>query len=98
MLDDPKALSAADWQNIHMLLQWLWIYLPLIATGAVTLVIAHAFIPSLVITGHLNEAALRARPIMTAIAVLVLVVAAVILALAINQTLAQENFWDRWLI
>ena len=98
MFDDPKALSAADWQNIQILLQWHWIYLPLIAIGAVTLVIAHAFIPSLVITGHLDESALRARPVMTVFAVLVLAAAAVILALAINQTLTQGNFWDRWLI
>ena len=98
MFDDPKALTAVDWQNIHLLLRWLWIYLPLIATGAVTLVIAHAFIPSLVITGHLPEPALKARIPLTAFAVLILAAAAVIIGLAVNQTLTVENFWNRYLI
>lgn len=95
MFEDPKALTAADWQNIHLLLQWLWIYLPLIVTGSLTLVTAHAFIPSLVITGHLPPPALRLRVPMTVFAVLVLAVAAVILGLALNQATTVENFWDR---
>ena len=95
MLDDPKFLTSVEWQNIHLLLQWLWIYLPLIVTGAVTLVTAHAFIPSLVITGHLPEPALRLRIPMTAFAVLVLAAAAVIIGLALNQATTVENFWDR---
>ena len=95
MFDDPKALTAVDWDNIHLLLQWLWIYLPLIITGSVTLVTAHALIPSLVITGHLPQPALRLRIPLTAFAVLVLAVAAVIIGLALNQATTVENFWDR---
>ena len=95
MFDDPKALTTPDWQNIHLLLQWLWIYLPLIVTGSVTLVTAHALIPSLVITGHLPQPALRLRIPLTAFAVVVLAVAAVIIGLALNQATTVENFWDR---
>lgn len=95
MFDDPKALTAVDWDNIHLLLQWLWIYLPLIITGSVTLVTAHALIPSLVFTGHLPQPALRLRIPLTAFAVLVLAVAAVIIGLALNQATTVENFWDR---
>jgi len=95
MFEDPKALTAVDWDNIHLLLQWLWIYLPLIATGSVTLVTAHALIPSLVITGHVPPGALKLRIPLTAFAILVLAVAAVILGLALNQATTVENFWDR---
>ncbi|MCH7712868.1 MAG: hypothetical protein IIC99_04500 [Chloroflexi bacterium] len=95
MFQDPKALTAIDWQNIHLLLQWLWIYLPLIVTGSVTLVTAHAVIPSLVITGHLPPPALRLRVPLTAFAVVVLAVAAVVIGLALNQATTVENFWDR---
>jgi len=95
MFEDPKALTAVDWNNIHLLLQWLWIYLPLIATGSVTLVTAHALIPSLVITGHVPQGALKLRIPMTVFGILVLAVAAVIIGLALNQAMAVENFWDR---
>ena len=97
MFDDPKALTSANWQNIHLLLQWLWIYLPLIVTGAVTLVTAHAIVPSLVITGHLPPPALRLRTPLTAFAVVVLAVAAVIIGLALNQAATVGDFWDRHL-
>ena len=97
MFDDPKALTAADWQNIHVWLQWLWIYLPLIVTFVVTMVIAHAFLPSLVMTGHLPESVLRLRIPLTGFALVVFAAAIVMLALAINQTLTVKNFWDRFL-
>jgi hypothetical protein len=29
MFDDPKALTSVEWNNIHMFLQWFWIYLPI---------------------------------------------------------------------
>jgi hypothetical protein len=95
MFDDPKALTSANWQDIHLLLQWLWIYLPLIATGAVTMVIAHAFIPSLIITGHVPPGWIKLRIPLTAFAVVILAMAAVVIGLALNQATAVENFWDR---
>ena len=50
---DPKALTSTDWHNIHLFLQWFWIYFPLISTFAITMLTAHALIPSAVSTGHL---------------------------------------------
>ena len=98
MFEDPKALTAADWENIRIWLQWLWIYLPLIVTFVLTMVIAHAILPSLVLTGHLPGKVLRLRVPMTGFALVLLAAAIVILILAINQTLTVENFWDRYLI
>ena len=98
MFEDPKALTVADWENIHIWLQWLWIYLPLIVTFVLTMVVAHAILPSLVLTGHLPRTVLRLRTPMTGFALVVLAAAIVILVLAINQTLTVENFWDRYLI
>ena len=98
MFEDPKALTVADWENIHIWLQWLWIYLPLIVTFVLTMVVAHAILPSLVLTGHLPGTVLRLRTPMTGFALAVLAAAIVILVLAINQTLTVENFWNRYLI
>ena len=63
MFEDPKALTSTDWQNIHMFLQWFWIYLPIVLTFGITLLIAHAFIPSMIMTGQLPESANKARTV-----------------------------------
>ncbi len=98
MFDDPKALTSADWQSIHLFLQWFWIYFPLVVMFAVTMLTAHALIPSLVITGHLPASANRLRLPLSLFALLVFAAAVVILVFGINQTLDVRNFWDRLLI
>jgi hypothetical protein len=95
MFDDPKALNSADWQNIHMFLQWFWIYLPLVLTFGVTLLTAHALIPSLIMTGHLPESAHKVRVPMTGFAALVFAAGVVILILVINAQLDVQNIWPR---
>ena len=98
MFDDPKALTSANWNDIHVWLQWLWIYAPLVLTFAVTILVAHALIPSLIITKHLPASANRVRVPLTGFALVVFIAAVVVLAFAINATLDVEKFWDRHLI
>ena len=95
---DPKALTSTDWHNIHLFLQWFWIYFPLIATFAVTMLTAHGLIPSAVSTGHLPANASKLRIPLTLLALVFLAAAIVILVLGINQTLDVRNFWDRLLM
>ncbi len=97
-MDDPKALNSVDWNNIHLFLRWFWIYFPLVVTFAATMLTAYALIPSAVATGHLPPSASRLRMPLIVFALAVAVVAIVILALGINQTLDVRNFWDRLLI
>ena len=98
MFDDPKALTSTNWNDIHLWLVWFWIYLPLVVTFAMTMLTAHALIPSLIITGHLPASASRLRVPLSGFAFLVFAAAIVILVLGINKTLDVENFWDRYLI
>ena len=98
MFDDPKALTSTDWNNIHLFLQWFWIYFPLVLTFAATVLTAHAIIPSLVTTGHLSGSANRFKLPLNVFALLVFAAAVVILVFGINQTLDVANFWDRYLI
>ena len=98
MFDDPKALTSANWHDIHMWLQWLWIYVPLVFTFVFTMLIAHAFIPSLVATKHLPANANRLRLPLTGFAAIVLVAAVVMMVLVINSTLDVGKFYDRWWI
>ena len=95
---DPKALTTTDWHNIHLFLQWFWIYFPLVVVFALTMLTAHGLIPSAVTTGHLPANAARLRIPLTLFALLVAAGAIVVLILGINQTLDVRNFWSRLLI
>lgn len=98
MFDDPKALTSANWNDIHVWLTWFWIYLPLVITLGLTMVTAYAIIPSLIITGHLPASASRLKIPLTGFAFLVFVAAIVIFVLVVNSTLDVAKFWDRYLI
>ena len=98
MFDDPKALTSVEWNNIHLFLQWFWIYLPIVVTFAITMITAHALIPSLVNTGHLPESVQRLRMPLTGFAALVFVAGVVILVLGINATLDVRQVYNRFLI
>ena len=95
---DPKALDSTDWNNIHLFLQWFWIYFPLVVAFALTMLTAYALIPSAVATGHLPASASKLKIPLTAVALLLAVAAIIMLILGINQTLDVRNFWDRLLI
>ena len=98
MLEDPNALNSANWNDIHVWLTFFWVYVPLVLTFALTMLTAHAIIPSLVITGHLPASANRLKIPLTGFSLLVMVAAVVMLVLGIERTLDLERFWDRWLI
>jgi len=97
MFDDPKALTSVEWNNIHLFLQWFWIYFPLVVTFALTMLVAHALIPSLVITGHLPESAQRLRVPLTGFAVLVFAAGVVIMVLVINSALDVRQIYNRFI-
>ncbi|MSQ05581.1 MAG: hypothetical protein EXR54_03405 [Dehalococcoidia bacterium] len=98
MFDDPTALTSANWQDIHNWLTFFWIYFPLIITAAFCALTAHAFIPSLISTGHLPQSAGRFRKPLTIFGLLVLVVAAVLFVMVVKLTIRVENVWNRFLI
>jgi hypothetical protein len=76
-LEDPNVLTSADWTNIHNWLTLLWIFFPLIITFAFSMMIAHAIIPSAVMTGHLPPSASYLRIPLTIIGLLALAAALV---------------------
>ena len=98
MLEDPKALTSVEWNNIHMFLQWFWIYFPIVVTFGLTLLVAHAVIPSMVRTGPLHESTQKLRVPLTGVAALLFVAGAIILSLGINAQLDVKAIYDRLLI
>ena len=96
-VDDPKALEILDWGNIHLWLTQLWIFFPLVITFAFSMMIAHAFIPSAVATGHLPAQASSLRIPLTIFGVLAAVAAGVLVVFALILTPeALGNFWARF--
>ena len=81
-----------------MFLPWFWINFPIVVTFGITLLTAHALIPSLVSTGHLPESTQKLRIPLTGFAALLFAAGVVILILGINATLDVRNVWDRFLI
>jgi hypothetical protein len=86
--DDPKALEALDWGNLHLWLTLLWIFFPLVITFAFSMMMAHAFIPSAVLTGHLPARASTLRLPLTVFGLLAAVAAGVLFIFALIIT------WD----
>ena len=96
---DPQALTSADWDNIHKWLTLMWVYFPILIFMAFTLLTAHAFIPSLVMTGHLPASVNKVRWPLTFLAILIaigLLVVWVFVILLSETTIG--NFWGRFLI
>ena len=98
-MGDPNALTNIDWANLSSWLTMYWIYFPVVIVFAFTLMIAHAFIPSAVQTGHLPPVFERLRWPMTIFALLLLALAVVLMTFIIILTPQMlGNIYDRFLI
>jgi hypothetical protein len=98
MLPDPIAIGSLEWREIGALLHNLWFYLCLIVTFAVTMLTAHAIIPSLISTGHLPRSAGLLRFSLTVTALVILAFALTVLSMAVNMAYVIETFYDRFWI
>ncbi len=60
---DPQPLTSADWDQVQATLGYLWLLWLAVITMALSLLVAHAIIPSLATTGHIGPQVVRFRPI-----------------------------------
>ena len=96
---DPEILTSADWQNIHTWLTLMWTFFPLIITFAFCMMIAHAFIPSGVMTGDFPPATRYLRLPLTVIGLLALVAALYFfIQAAFFLPDALDDFWPRFFL
>ena len=98
MLPDPIAIGSLEWRELGLLLHNLWFYLLLIVSFAVTMLTAHAIIPSLISTGHLPRSAGLLRFSLTIAALIILAFALTVLSLAVNLAYVLEAIYDRFWI
>jgi hypothetical protein len=96
MFPDPIALTTENWQDISVWLTFFWIYVPVVFTFAVTLLTAHAIIPSLIRTGHIPEGANKLRIPMTGFAAVLLIVGVFLMVNIVIAAQNLEKFYDRY--
>ena len=98
-LTEANTLTSLDWMNIHNWLTLFWIFFPLMITFAFCMMIAHAFIPSGVMTGHFPPAFGLLRIPLTVIGLIALGVAIfLIISVAMMTPGMLNNFWDRFFV
>ena len=98
-LTEPHILTSVDWINIHNWLTLFWIFFPLMITFAFCMLIAHAFIPSGVMTGHFPPGLGLLRIPLTIIGLIALGVAVVLIILVAMMTPGTlDNIWDRFFV
>ena len=98
MLPDPIATGSAQWSDIGHLLHNLWFYVAFIISFALTMLTAHAIIPSLVSSGHLDRSAGLLRFSLTVAALVFLAYALTVLSFAVNLAYVLESIYDRFWI
>ena len=67
---DPLPLTSADWDQVQTTLVYLWILWLAVITAALSMLVAHAVIPSLATTGHIGPQVERVRPVFYGVAAL----------------------------
>ncbi|MBI2855552.1 MAG: hypothetical protein HYX93_01745 [Chloroflexi bacterium] len=95
---DPEYITSADWREIGNLLTFLWLFLFFAIGFGFNFLMAHAIIPSLIITGHLPERFTRIRRFFYTSAVAALVGVGIVLGRAAVEAHLIEDFWKRWWI
>ena len=66
---DPQVLTAAQWDEVSTTLVYIWVFVFFLGSFAGNLLIAHALIPSLAITGHVGRRVSALRPVFYSLAV-----------------------------
>ena len=91
---DPSGLGSTDWANLSNWLTLLWVFFPLLITFAFSMMIAHAFIPSAVNTGHLPQKMSMLRLPLTVFGLVALAGAVTLMIFAVIQ--APETLRSIW--
>ncbi|MDA1218723.1 MAG: hypothetical protein O2909_04700 [Chloroflexi bacterium] len=98
-LTEPNMLTSVDWINIHNWLTLFWIFFPLMIIFAFSMMIAHAVIPSGVMTGHFPPALSMLRIPLTIIGLIAFGVAVVLLVMVAMMTPGMiDNIWGRFYV
>lgn len=94
---DPEFTSTADWQTIFIVTSNLFRFAGLVIVGALSFLISHAIVPSLVITHHLSPRANVVRPVFYGAALVALSFALFSFVVALTHAIAVlSRVYPRW--
>jgi hypothetical protein len=95
---DPEYITKADWNEIGRVLKFLWLFVAFSIAFGANFLLAHAIVPSLVITGHLPQKVLSARRFLYMAALGSLIGVTFAMFNFISGLGILNSFWSRWLI
>ena len=72
---DPRAITGADWPGLQALVTFLWLFVIFNVGFAGAMLLGHAVVPSLIVTGHIPQRLGNFRPLLTILGFLSLLVA-----------------------
>ena len=91
----PSHVTPEQWDQIRMMLVWLWGFAGSVIIFAAMLVLGHAVIPSLTSTRDLPAGLMRARPVLLGISAIFFVVAVFCFASFVIDLQNIYAIWDR---
>ena len=94
---DPNVTGRSDWADLGEFLLGLFFVPGLMIVFALSMLTAHALIPSLVASGHLPEEARKVRPVFYVVAFAALMgVISYIAFVAVNADRSFGQVYSRW--
>jgi len=98
MTPDPSALTNVEWTEMSKILITLWIFVGAVLAFVLSLLTAHAMIPSLVESRHLPERVLKLRPAFYGSALVFFGGAMYLIVRATGLAKVIGTFYERWWI
>lgn len=95
---DPTPITSAQWTEIGLMLTNLWIVVAFVFSAAATLLLAHAIIPSLVITSHLPQSFSKLRVVFYSFGFLSILAGAFFMWKVIGYSDVISTFWPEYWI
>tara|TARA_B100000029_G_C17526584_1_gene941844 strand:- start:170 stop:460 length:291 start_codon:yes stop_codon:yes gene_type:complete len=95
---DPQYITGETWSEIGSWLKFLWLFLLFSVGFGFNFLMAHAIIPSLIITGHIPSSINRFRRFFYYSAFAALGGVAFSIITFISRAGIMENVWDRFWI
>ena len=95
---DPEFITTEHWSGISTMLRFLGAFWFFIIGFALTLLIAHAIVPSLVSTRQLPPSVARLNPLLSLGAFGILAITLLFIILTVINGDVIADFWERWWI
>ncbi|MBI4308343.1 MAG: hypothetical protein HY684_06010 [Chloroflexi bacterium] len=95
---DPRAIFSADWSQLATVTFFLFAFVFFVVLFAFSLLLAHAVLPSLILTGHVAPRANGIRPVLYILAVVFFLAALSTALTAFSPIGVLGQIYAEWLL